>query len=57
MGPMALLVCPENVIEKWAFETRFIATRGIVSAFSSRDHFSSVYDPPLLLSSGLRLHD
>ena len=33
---------PENVIDKWAFETRFVATRGIVSAFSSRDHLSSV---------------
>lgn len=33
---------PENVIDKWAFETRFLATRGIVSAFSSRDHLSSV---------------
>nr|KJB09740.1 hypothetical protein B456_001G161600 [Gossypium raimondii] len=31
---------PENVIDKWAFETRFVATRGIVSAFSSRDHLS-----------------
>ncbi|KAB1201284.1 putative DNA primase large subunit [Morella rubra] len=27
---------PENVIDKWAFETRFVATRGIVSAFSNR---------------------
>ena len=48
---------PENVIEKWAFETRFVATRGIVSAFSSKDHLSSGYDPPLLLGSGLRLND
>ncbi len=51
------LVCPENLIDKWAFESRFVATRGIVSAFSSRDHLSSVYDPPLLLGSGLRLND
>lgn len=38
MGPMALCLTgvPENVIEKWAFETRFVTTRGIVSAFSSR---------------------
>jgi hypothetical protein len=26
---------PENVIENWAFETRFVAIRGIVSAFAS----------------------
>ena len=38
MGPMALCLTgvPENVIDKWAFETRFVTTRGIVSAFSSR---------------------
>ena len=33
---------PSNVIDKWAFESRFVATRGIVSAFSSRDHLSSL---------------
>ena len=33
---------PENWIDKWAFESRFVATRGIVSAFSSRDHLSSL---------------
>lgn len=49
---------PENVIDKWAFETRFVATRGIVSAFSSRDHLSSVMIlHPLLLGSSLRLND
>lgn len=37
-GSGGSLVCPENVIDKLAFETRFVATRGIVSAFSSRDH-------------------
>jgi len=56
----SLVWCPENVIDIWAFETRFVATRQeglIVSAFSSRDHLSSVYDPPALLGSGLRVND
>ena len=40
-GSGGSLVYPENVIDKLAFETRFVATRGIVSAFSSRDHLGS----------------
>ncbi|MFQ6660269.1 hypothetical protein Gotur_028858 [Gossypium turneri] len=38
----SLTSVPKNVIDKWAFETLFVATRGIVSAFSSRDHLLSV---------------
>lgn len=48
---------PENVIDKLAFETRFVATREIVSAFSSRDHLYLSCVMILQLGSDLRLND
>lgn len=54
VGPMSLVCLKINGLLKLDLSQQ---TRGIVSAFSSMDHFSSGYDPPLLLGSGLRLND
>lgn len=57
VGPMSLVCLKMWLINGLLKLDLSQQTRGIVSAFSSMDHFKSGYDPPLLLGSGLRLND